>query len=188
ASGQRRRLRPGPRLRERRAPPARARPRAPLHRLHRLRVLPGPCARAARGRAASTRAQARRVTTSGSFAASSTPPAEGPARTLRAGGARARGVNASARRGGSRRAVASTAGHFEAQEVEYCQRSCCKTGGPRIPARRTLTRRQRACPWSAQRSRSQDPYAGPTRGAAALVLIEVHIRCTLAPYVRCTAG
>src|SRR5215468_4769807 len=38
---------------------------------------------------------------------------------------------------GSLRAVATTAGDCEAREVEYCQRSGCKTGGPRIPARRT---------------------------------------------------
>jgi len=37
---------------------------------------------------------------------------------------------------GLRRAVASTAGTCVAQGVEYCQRWCCETGRPRIPARR----------------------------------------------------
>jgi len=38
---------------------------------------------------------------------------------------------------GSLRAVASTAGSRTAREVEYCQRSSCETGRPRIPARMT---------------------------------------------------
>jgi hypothetical protein len=53
-------------------------------------------------------------------------------------------------RRGSLRAVASTAGDCGAREVEYCQRSRCRTGGPRIPARRSpRQRRQRACGRSA---------------------------------------
>jgi hypothetical protein len=75
---------------------------------------------------------------------------------------------------GPLRAVASTAGNCGAREVEYCQRSRCRTGGPRIPARRTpdsaVSERVRAL----QREREQRRTSRRAPGAPALAKRRSH--------------